>query len=100
GPVSDSVSPTAAAWPAAHGCATCGGTTQPGYALGPLDYDLVSEARLDSLVQKMGPRSGGNASERALAFDPQRLLVYLDQHPWDAAAIEWTLRVDHTPIYA
>jgi cyanobactin maturation PatA/PatG family protease len=100
GPVAGSVSPTAAVWPAACGCATCGGTTQLVYALGQLDYDLVSEARLDSLVQKMGPQSGGMASERALAFDPQRLLVYLDQHPWDAAAIEWTLRVDNTPIYA
>src|SRR5207249_3431799 len=35
-----------------------------------------------------------------LAFDPDRLLAYLDGHPWDAAAVEWTLSVDGTPVYA
>jgi cyanobactin maturation PatA/PatG family protease len=28
------------------------------------------------------------------------MLAYLDEHPWDAAAIEWTLSLDGTAIYA
>jgi cyanobactin maturation PatA/PatG family protease len=69
------------------------------YALGQLDYDLISEARLDSIVQKMSAQANMKP-ERMLAFDPRRLLAYLDKNPWDAAAIEWTLNLDGTPIYA
>jgi cyanobactin maturation PatA/PatG family protease len=70
------------------------------YALGQLGYDLVSEARLDSLVQKMAGVAGMTTPERILAFDPRKLLDYLDRHPAEAAAIEWTLHLDGTPIYA
>lgn len=60
------------------------------YALGMLDYDLVSEARRDSIMQHMN----GNPS------DPKQLLAYLANNPADAAAIIWTLKLDATPIYA
>jgi hypothetical protein len=70
------------------------------YALGQLSYDLVNEARLDSLTQNMTGQAGGTLTERAAAFDPVRLLNYLGSSPWDAAAIEWTLVLDGTPIYA
>ncbi|HZU37524.1 MAG TPA: S8 family serine peptidase [Gemmataceae bacterium] len=80
----------------------CQAAAQPSpvYALGRLNYDLVSEARLDSLAQKMAAQFGATAAERVQAFNPSRLLEYLDANPWDAAAVEWTLHLDGTPIYA
>ncbi|HZU35523.1 MAG TPA: hypothetical protein VFA18_06440 [Gemmataceae bacterium] len=70
------------------------------FALGQLGYDLVSEARLDSLVQKMAGQAGSTTAERFMAFDPRNLLAYLDKNPEEAAAVEWTLTVDGMPIYA
>lgn len=60
------------------------------YALGMIGYDLVSEARRDSLAQHM------NGSPN----DPSRLLAYLEKDPSQAASIIWTLNLDATPIYA
>src|SRR5258708_24608554 len=61
----DSVQPSQAS-----GCAcACGAKPQLVYALGQLGYDLVSEARLDSLVQKMAGQLGVSTPERVLAFD-------------------------------
>lgn len=95
------VVPAAEVRPAACGCQSCqAGTLQLVYALGQLSYDLVSEARLDSLAQKIAGVSGISTPERMMAFDAKRLLDYLDEHPWDAAAVEWTLSLDGTPIYA
>jgi hypothetical protein len=85
--------------PAACSCG-CGGPTRLVYALGRVGYDLVSEARLDSLVQKMAGDAAGSVAERLMAFDSKRLLDHLDRHPWDAAAVEWTLTLDGTTIYA
>jgi cyanobactin maturation PatA/PatG family protease len=70
------------------------------FALGQIGYDLVSEARLDSLVQKMAGQAGGTTPERVMAFDPRKILAYLEKNHWDAAAVEWTLNVDGAPIYA
>ncbi|MFN0214679.1 MAG: PatA/PatG family cyanobactin maturation protease [Saprospiraceae bacterium] len=61
------------------------------YALGTLGYDLVSEARRDSLAQHI---DGGNP------LDPAQLLKYLETNPWDAASVTWTLNLNATPIYA
>ena len=96
-PTPDAIRP-AAVLPSACACQT--GAPQLVYALGQLGYDLVSEARLDALVQKMAGAGGTSSPERVLAFDPRRMLAHLDEHPWDAAAIEWTLSLDGTPIYA
>jgi hypothetical protein len=85
------------------GCQTCQASAAPPqlvYALGQLSYDLVNEARLDSLTQNMTGQAGGTLTERAAAFDPVRLLEYLRNNPWDAATIQWTLVLDGTPIYA
>lgn len=38
--------------------------------------------------------------EGANPQDPQQLLAYLEENPWDTAAITWTLSLDTTPIYA
>jgi len=86
----------------ASGCA-CSCAPKPRqlvYALGQLGYDLVSEARLDSLAQNLAAATGASAAERVLAFDPRRLLAYLEENPWDAAAVEWTLSLDGTVLYA
>jgi len=76
-------------------CSCQGGgspTVQLVYPLGQLGYDFGTEARRDSIMQHM--------SESANPQDPNQLLAYLENNPWDAAAILWTLSLDATPIYA
>jgi hypothetical protein len=89
---------SSAVQPSACACPT--GAAQLVYALGQLGYDLVSEARLDGLAQAMAGVAGASTPERVLAFDSRRMLAHLDEHPWDAAAVEWTLSLDGTAIYA
>jgi cyanobactin maturation PatA/PatG family protease len=96
-PTENAVRP-AAVQPSACGCQT--GAPQLVYVLGQLGYDLVSEARLDGLAQTMAGVAGTSKPERALAFDPRRMLAHLDEHPWNAAAVEWTLALDGTVVYA
>jgi cyanobactin maturation PatA/PatG family protease len=76
-------------------CSCGGGGSKPAqlvYALGQLGFDFGTESRKDSIQQHMG--------EGAYPHDPQQLLAYLDENPWDTAAIIWTLAMDTTPIYA
>lgn len=79
------------------GCASCQAKTvgRGGlvFALGQLGYDLVSEARRDSIRQHMG---GSNPNPH----DPARMLDYLKDNPWEATSIVWTLNFDQTPVYA
>jgi hypothetical protein len=85
------------------GCACGGGGAVAStlvYALGVLGYDFRSEARLDSIAQKMAAGTSPRIPERALAHDASRFLAYLEENPWDAAAVEWTLSVEGTPFYA
>jgi hypothetical protein len=103
----DSLAPPAAGGPglsavqpAACSCQGANGAPQLVYVIGQIGYDLVSEARLDSLAQKMAGVAGNTTPERVAAFQPAALLGYLEAHPWDAAAVEWTLSLDGTPIYA
>ncbi len=37
--------------------------------------------------------------ESANPYHPHQLLTYLEDNPWDAASILWTLNLDSTPIY-
>lgn len=60
------------------------------FALGQIDFDYGTEARRDSFVQQ-SMRNPGN---------PMELLDYLDQNPWAAARVIWTLVQETTPIYA
>jgi cyanobactin maturation PatA/PatG family protease len=60
------------------------------FALGKIGYDLVSEARRDSLMQHMN----GDPSNVAA------LLNYLEQDPSQAASLLWTLNLEATTIYA
>ncbi|NEP10124.1 MAG: PatA/PatG family cyanobactin maturation protease [Symploca sp. SIO2C1] len=89
-PSSVQVNPSAIQ-PADCGCSG-GASAQLVYALGQLGYDFGTEARRDSIQQHMG--QGANPQ------DPRQLLAYLDENPWDTAAITWTLSLDNTPIYA
>jgi hypothetical protein len=94
--------PHAEAAPKPKTC-SCGGhaaaAPQMVFALGQLGYDLITEARCDSLVQKIAGLNG-DMPLRGLAFDHTHMLGYLEKNPWDAAAVEWTLNSDGTPIYA
>jgi cyanobactin maturation PatA/PatG family protease len=81
-------------------CACQAGPPRLVFALGQLGYDLVNEARLDSLTQTMAGAGRASTPERILAFDHRRMLAHLEEHPWDAAAVEWTLSLDGTSIYA
>jgi hypothetical protein len=80
------------------GCESCQakGTARPGglvFALGEIAYDLVSEARRDSIQQHMD-------REKSNPLIPAQLLEYLRQNPWESASIQWILSFDQTPIYA
>lgn len=77
---------------------SCGGGTSPQlvYALGQLFYDFGTDARRDSLGQSMGLVLGAEGQPE----NPFDLLKYLDEHPWDSAAVIWTLNDETTPIYA
>jgi cyanobactin maturation PatA/PatG family protease len=80
------------------GCASCQAKTATSarglvFALGQIGYDLISEARRDSIQQHMG-------QEKSNPLDPAEMLEYLRQNPWEAASITWTLSVDQMVIYA
>jgi cyanobactin maturation PatA/PatG family protease len=79
----------------ASACGCSGGRATPAqlvFALGQLGYDFGTEARRDSITQHM--------KEPANPYDSEQLLAYLQENPWDAASIIWTLNLDATPIYA
>src|SRR5262245_55178369 len=78
--------------PAGCGCGGGGAVASTlVYALGVLGYDFRSEARLDSIAQKMAAGTHSRVPERVIAHDAKRFLAYLEENPWDAAAVEWTL---------
>jgi cyanobactin maturation PatA/PatG family protease len=79
--------------PSGCGCAVCAEVDRsPVFAIGIPSYDLVSEARRDSIRDYMG--AGADPGE------PEQLLAHLARNPWDAASITWTLQIDQTPVYA
>jgi hypothetical protein len=84
-------------------CAACQRAAGPPplvYALGQIGYDFITEARLTSLTQRITGLPGASLLDRMRALDPERLLAYLDNNPWDAGSIEWTLNLDGIPVYA
>ena len=56
------------------------------YAIGQLNTDFGTEARRDSFTQAMPP--------------DMTLLQYLNDNPYEAQRLIWTLNLDATPIYA
>jgi cyanobactin maturation PatA/PatG family protease len=75
-------------------CDECASSKQPQlvYAIGQLGYDFGSDVRRASLQQQM--------PEGTNPHDALQLLAHLEEQPWNAAAILWTLNMDATPIYA
>ena len=72
---------------------TCGTKTlQPvkAYVIGEIGYDFGTEARRDSFLQAMG----------AAFVDPQALLAYLKENPYEASRLTWTLMMESVPVYA
>jgi cyanobactin maturation PatA/PatG family protease len=74
------------------GCGCSGGSPQLVYSLGRVGFDFGTEARRDSFAQLMGENANSN--------DPPQLLKYLEDHPWDAESVIWTLNLDSSPVYA
>ncbi|TRU46406.1 MAG: PatA/PatG family cyanobactin maturation protease [Microcystis aeruginosa Ma_QC_Ca_00000000_S207] len=73
--------------PSACACSGNGnGAPQIVYAIGQLGTDFGTEARRDSFTQAMPPNMS--------------LLEYLNQNPYEAQSLIWTLSLDATPIYA
>jgi hypothetical protein len=85
--------------PSGCGCKSCDAqlssreidSPQLVYAIGTLDADWESQARRDSFVQAMHM---GNLN------DASQLLSYLEEHPYAAESVIWTLQVQGTPFYA
>lgn len=71
-------------------CSGGGTSVELVYALGQLGFDFGTEARRDSIAQHMEENPN----------DPDQLRAHLEQNPWNAEAIIWTLNLDATPIYA
>ena len=83
------------------------------FALGQLDFDLVTEARQQSLQHHLwefrhrklktpyNPSRLPTAAE-ANPRDPAQLLDYLEdeENSWDATSVYWILRLWQTPTYA
>lgn len=73
--------------PSACACSGNGnGTPQIVYAIAQLGTDFGTEARRDSFTQAMPP--------------DMSLLRYLNENPYEAQSLIWTLSLDATPIYA
>jgi cyanobactin maturation PatA/PatG family protease len=64
------------------------------YALGELDYDFGSEARLDYFAQSIFP---ANPTRSIPKTD---FLNYLSENPWEAQSFNLIIKLDSTPIYA
>src|SRR5262249_16995398 len=80
------------------GCPACrakAGTESGGlvFALGQLGFDLISEARRDSIQHHI-------ERDKSNPLDPTQMLAYLKTHNWEAASILWTLNADQVPLYA
>jgi len=88
------LAPAAGVAPSACGCAACSSSPARGenivFALGTVSYDLVTEARAESIQAHMG----------ADPTDNRLFLNYLEKHPWEAASVTWTLQLDQSPLYA
>ena len=78
-----------------EGCGCAGGSSfQLVYALGELDFDFGTEARLDYFAQSISPSNPTRAISKA------NFLNYLTNNPWEAQSFNWVLKLDATPIYA
>ncbi|NER35384.1 MAG: PatA/PatG family cyanobactin maturation protease [Oscillatoria sp. SIO1A7] len=70
------------------------------YSLGVLGYDFGTEARRDSFKQFMPAVTVGNTQVPANPYDSRQMVEYLEDNPWEAKSLIWTLNLELTPIYA
>jgi len=68
------------------------------YALGTLSFDFGTQARHDAIAAEIG--IGDASSLIAPAVGTSELLDYLNESPYAADSIIWTLNLDAMPIYA
>lgn len=69
------------------------------YAMGTVSYDFGTEARRDSFKQLM-PDLEGNPPFPANPYVVSQMVDYLEQNPYEAKSLIWTLNLELTPIYA
>lgn len=86
------------------GAANCGGEKVSNvFAIGIVNYDFGTEAARDAFRQAMAPMTLGGSPPivgPANPYDARQLSDYLDDNPWDANKLIWTLELDGTPVYA
>jgi cyanobactin maturation PatA/PatG family protease len=111
-PPAPAASPTAAAGVVPSAQCTCNGggsSTCTGdklsniFAIGIVNYDLENDANRDALRQAMDPQVTAGSPPIVgppNPYDARQLSDYLDDNPWDANKVIWTLELDGTPIYA
>jgi len=70
-----------------------GGSVTLVFAIGKLGTDFGTQARRDTFVQFM-PQDRNNPDV------PDQLLAYLNDKPYEAKSLIWTLNIDANPVYA
>jgi PatG C-terminal/Subtilase family/PatG Domain len=80
------IAPTTGVTPSECDSCSAKSQVQMVYALGELGYDFGNQARRDSFTQ--------------LLPEGMSLLDYLEQNPFEAQSLIWTMNLDSTPIYA
>jgi cyanobactin maturation PatA/PatG family protease len=76
----------------------CGGSASGSlvYVIGEIGFDYGTEARRDSIVSHIVAAGLGASHPQ----EEERLARYLDNNPWDAASVIWTISINKVPIYA
>lgn len=93
-----SVTPSNVAASENCGCNSVGVTSLV-YAMGTVSYDFGTEARRDSFKQLM-PDVQGNPPFPANPYIVSQMVDYLEENPYEAKSLIWTLNLELTPIYA
>ena len=73
------------------------------FAIGIVGFDYGTEAGRDAFRSAMGAVTMPGSPPivtTANPYDARQLAAYLDENPWDANKLIWTLELDGTPIYA
>jgi cyanobactin maturation PatA/PatG family protease len=84
---------------APSGCACggkTGGTRQFVFVLGQVGFEFSSSARRDSIWQHMHKDDKNPPNP----YDMDQFFHYLDENPWDATSVIWTLKIESVPKYA
>jgi cyanobactin maturation PatA/PatG family protease len=86
------------------GSSSCnGGKVSNVFAIGILEYDVGTESNRDAIRQAMAPMALGGSPPIVgppNPYDARQVADYLDDNPWDANKLIWTLVLDGSPIYA